>query len=329
MDGRRRFLRSLKESQTGFAQMALAMPALAGGVLSRRAPEAPRLKARARARRSRIGVHHRIIERLSQPGATFCFIATLFLATGVYGAIKGGEYDAMVAADGEPADILAKALGFNIKAVTIAGQSEMTEAEILSVSGIGPRNSLPFLDVAEVRERLQKVPLIKEVSVTKLYPNRLLIEVEERQASALWQKDGVVKVVAADGMTIDAMRDRRFVKLPLIVGDGVNMRLGEYLALLEAAGDLREEIRAGVFVSGRRWNLKTTDGVDILLPEINPQQAIATLVRLQRESHILDKAVLSIDLREPDRLVARMTDEAAAERAEHDPHKPKPKGGQI
>ncbi|VTZ28301.1 Cell division protein FtsQ (fragment) [Methylocella tundrae] len=235
----------------------------------------------------------------------------------------------MVAADGEPADILAKALGFNIKAVTIAGQSEMTEAEILSVSGIGPRNSLPFLDVAEVRERLQKVPLIKEVSVTKLYPNRLLIEVEERQASALWQKDGVLKVVAADGMTIDAMRDRRFVNLPLIVGDGANMRLGEYLALLEAAGDLREEIRGGVFVSGRRWNLKTTDGVDILLPEINPQQAIATLVRLQRESHILDKAVLSIDLREPDRLVARMTNEAAADRAEHDPHKPKPKGGQI
>lgn len=309
--------------------MALAMPAPAGGALSRRAPEAPRLKARARARRSRIGVHHRIVAGLSQPGATFCFIATLFLATGVYGAIKGGHYDAIIAAEGEPADILAKALGFKIKAVTIAGQSEMTEAEILSAAGIGPRNSLPFLDVAKVRERLRTVPLIQEVSVTKLYPDRLLIEVEERQAAALWQKDGAVKVVAADGMMIDSMRDRRFINLPLIVGDDANMRIGEYLALLDAAGDLREKIRAGIFVSGRRWNLKTTDGVDILLPEINPEKAITTLVKLQRESRILDKAVLSIDLREPDRLVARMTEDAAVERAERDPHKPRAKGGQI
>jgi cell division protein FtsQ len=176
---------------------------------------------------------------------------------------------------------------------------------------------------------LRTLPLVKEVSVTKLYPDRLLIEIEERQAAALWQKDGAVNIVAADGMMIDPMRDRRLVNLPLVVGDDANLHLGQYLALLDAAGDLRDRIRAGVFVSGRRWNLKTTDGVDILLPEVNPEAAVATLVTLQRQSHVLDKAVLSIDLRQPDRMVARMTEEAAAERAEHDPHKPKGKGGQT
>ncbi len=309
--------------------MAFAMPALAGGALARRAPEAPRLKARNRARRSRLGVHHRILSHLSGPVATYGFVVALFLATGVYGAVKGGHYDAVVAESGEPADILAKALGFRIKAVTIVGQSELSEAEILAVAGIGPRNSLPFLDAAKVRERLRTLPLVKEVSVTKLYPDRLLIEIEERQATALWQKDGAVNIVAADGMMIDPMRDRRLVNLPLVVGDDANLHLGQYLALLDAAGDLRDRIRAGVFVSGRRWNLKTTDGVDILLPEVNPEAAVATLVTLQRQSHVLDKAVLSIDLRQPDRMVARMTEEAAAERTEHDPHKPKGKGGQT
>jgi cell division protein FtsQ len=309
--------------------MALDFPAFAGGVLTRRAPEAARLQARPRARRSRNRLHQRILARLSGPGATFCFVAGLFLSTGVYGAVKGGHYAALIAEQGEPADILARALGLSIKAVTIAGESELSEAEILSTAGIGPRNSLPFLDVASVRERLQKLPLVKEVAVTKFYPDRLLIEVEERQPSALWQTDGAVHVVAADGTALDPMRDRRFANLPLVVGDGANMRLGEFLTLLDAAGDLRERIRAGVFVSGRRWNLKMTDGVDVLLPERNPAAAVASLVNLQREARILDKAVLSIDLRQSDRMVARLTEDAAAERAELIARKPKAKGGQT
>jgi hypothetical protein len=63
--------------------MALGLSAYAGGALTRRAPEPARLKARPRARRSRNGHYHRILERLSGPGATFFFVAALFLTTGV------------------------------------------------------------------------------------------------------------------------------------------------------------------------------------------------------------------------------------------------------
>jgi cell division protein FtsQ len=275
------------------------------------------------------GFRRRALALLSGSGATFGFVTALFLSTGVYGAIKGGHYAALVAAEGEPADIAARALGFGIKAVTIAGAGELSETSVLTTAGIGPRNSLLFLDAATVRDRLKKIPLVKDVAITKFYPDRLLIEVEERQPAALWQTDGAVHVVASDGMAIDDMRDQRFTKLPLVVGDGANTRLGEYLALRAAAGDLAEKIRAGVFVSGRRWNFKMADGVDVLLPEADPAAAVASLVRLQRESHILDKAVLSIDLRQPDRMIARMTEEAAAERAELNAHKAKPKGGQT
>ena len=71
------------------------------------------------------------------------------------------------------------------------------------------------------------------------------------------------------------------------------------------------------------------NGVDILLPEIRPAAAVASLVRLQKKAHILDKAVLSIDLRQPDRVVARLTEEAAAARAELFAQNPKAKGGQT
>jgi cell division protein FtsQ len=281
------------------------------------------------ARQKRLGLRHKILNRLAGPGTGACLSLLLLAAVGGYGAVKGGHYAAFVAAQGQPADLVAKALGFSIKSVTISGERELKEQDLLTLAGIGPRNSLLFLDVAKIRERLQQLPLVKEAAVTKLYPDRLLIEIEERQPFALWQCDGKVLIVAAEGVPVAAMRDQRFIHLPLVVGAGANEKLSQYMALLDTAGDLRERIVAGVLVAKRRWTLKTANGIEILLPETEPEAALARLVELQQTSHILDKDLISLDLRQPSRLVARLTEEAAAERAETLPRKSKAKGGHL
>jgi cell division protein FtsQ len=157
--------------------------------------------------------------------------------------------------------------------------------------------------------------------VRKLYPNHLLIDLVERAPYALWQKDGKVSVVAADGAPIDAMTDSRFADLPFVVGEGANERLPEFTALLAAAGELGPKVRAGVLISNRRWNLKMTSGVDVMLPETHPEAAVATLVRLQRQSRVLDRDVISLDLRLQGRMFARLTEDAAAARVAVHPKK--------
>ena len=324
MDGRGRLLRSLRAVNIGFAPAALAY----AGALP-----APEIRSArpivAPVRRPRQGLRHKILARLAGPGTGACFSLALLAAAGAYGAVKGGHYAAFVAAKGEPADILAKALGFSIKAVTITGERELKEQDILAIAGIGPRNSLLFLDVANIRERLKQLPLVKEAAITKLYPDRLLIEIDERQPFALWQCDGQVQIVAADGVPLAAMRDQRFIHLPLVVGAGANEKLDQYLALLKTAGDLRERIVAGVLVAGRRWTLKTANGIDVLLPETEPEAALARLADLQRTSHVLDKDILSLDLRQSGLVVARLAAEAAAERAAMLTSKNKVKGGRT
>ena len=158
------------------------------------------------------------------------------------------------------------------------------------------------------------------------YPNRLLLEIEERQPDALWQKDGIVSVVSLDGTPIDAMRDPRFERLPLVVGAGANQNIAQYKEILEAAGEMRERIRAGIYVSGRRWTLKTNEGLEIELPEVNPVDAVAGLSRLEHDGHILEKDIVALDLRLPGRVVAHLTADAAAARAEFLAKKTKKKG---
>lgn len=245
-----------------------------------------------------------------------------FGATAFAGLSHGGHLDALHARYGEPHHALARAVGLGVETVTISGLAQMTEAEVLAAGGIGPLTSLAFLSVAETRERLERVSLVQSASVRKLFPRELVVALVERQPHAVWQINGELSVVAADGTVIDRMRDERFAHLPFVVGEGANGRVEEYLALLEAAGPLKSRIRAGTLVSGRRWTLKMTNGLDVRLPEQDVAAALGRLAKLQAEQRILDKDALALDLRMSDRVVVRLSEEAAEARAEAVKKKP-------
>jgi cell division protein FtsQ len=244
--------------------------------------------------------------------ATFAFV----LACGLYGLWWGGGMERARILHGTPVDMAARLLGFGIEEVSVSGNRELAKQEIVNLSGVTNVQSLAILDADAVKERLVSEPLIATAEVRKLFPNRLSIAITERTPAALWQKDGDIHLVSADGNIIDRMRDARFVGLPHVVGQGANKRAAEYVSLLEAAGPLRPRIRAGVLVGERRWNLKLANGVDVLLPENEPAMALKQLVRLEREAQVLEKAIISVDLRVAGRAGFRLTEEAAAQRAE-------------
>jgi cell division protein FtsQ len=232
------------------------------------------------------------------------------------GLWQGGHLNDFIREYGEPHHALARSVGLGLDRVTISGISQITENEVLAAAGLTSKLSLAFLDVNDLRERLEHVPMIKSATVRKLYPNELVITLVEREAHAVWQNNGELFVIAADGTVIDLMQDERYLNLPFVVGEGANTRSKDYLALLDAAGPLKSRIRAGTLVAGRRWTLKMDNGMDVRLPEIGSADALARLVKLEQEQKILEKDVLAIDLRMADRVVVRLTEEAALARAE-------------
>lgn len=318
MDGGRRLLRSLREA---LASLAPEWPVLVASGTGRavarpffrevREPVGP---PRRRAGRPALGrrLHDIFSAHVTQVALIFSFL----VASGFYGALRGGQYEAFVTEYGSPGDLAARAFGFGIAAITITGEHELGYADVLAATQISPRNSLLFLDVATIRDRLKQIRLVQDVSVRKLYPDRLLIELTERQPAALWQKDGVVALVAADGTVLDEVHDPREADLPFVVGDGANARVGEFVQLVAAAGDVGPRIRAGVLEGGRRWDLKMDSGLEVMLPEADAVAAVTQFVRLAHDDRLLDKDLISVDLRIPGRLVARISEEAAAARAQ-------------
>ena len=310
MDGARRVLRSVTEHFAAPFAFALARPQPAGQAA------APRLQPRSRTPhlRARIGWFERVRAVAIHPFATGALILGVLAGSFAYGAVKGGAYDQFIQDVGTPGDLLARAIGLGIETVTISGISELKEREVLAYAGVKARNSLPYLDAVAMRQRLMWAPLIKDAEIRKLYPNHLSITIVERQPFALWQRDGQIAIVSSDGMPIDTMHDNKYSGLPLIVGDGANARIGEYMRILAAAGDLAGRIKAGALVSQRRWTIYTNDGIEIRLPERDPETAVAQLMRIQHDQGILDKDIVALDLRVPGRIEARLSDQAASAR---------------
>ncbi len=304
MDGRGRLLRSVNGSMT---------PAFAQAHLSS-APPTRGFRGRAFRRRFRFPVA-RIASRLPDGFGTV-MTAALFAATIGFGIVRGGHYEAFIAKNGDPLHYVGRLFGFGVERVTITGLGDLSASEILATGGIDPYTSLPFLDAEAVRARLSSIPLVKDASVRKVYPGTVEIALVEREGHALWQNHGEFFVVAADGAVIDRYRGNRFNELPIVVGEGAAKRAVEILARIDEVPELKPHIRAAVLVSGRRWSLKLANGVDVKLPEGDEGQALRRLAWMIRDQKILDKDVLAIDLRLPDRAVLRLTEEAAAARAD-------------
>jgi cell division protein FtsQ len=284
-------------------------PALAGGAL-----EAPRHRVLLRVERSAgASLPWRI--RLDRPAPRKLEIAltlAVLLGAALLGAEHGGQLDAVTAQYGGVNDWAARTLGLGVQMVTVSGAAHMSERRILAIARVDGKKSLPFFDVAEARARLEADPLIKQASVRKLYPRQIVIDIVERTPYAVWQKDGDVRAIAADGAPIDEVSDGRYADLPFVVGEGANDRVREFVALLDAMDELKPRVEAGVLIDQRRWNLRLKSGMDVKLPEADPEGAIAELLTLQRQSRILEKDVLALDFRVPGRVFARLSEEAAA-----------------
>jgi cell division protein FtsQ len=248
-------------------------------------------------------------------------------ATLAYGAHRGDHFATVTEFLRDLRNEAANAAGFKIATLAINGRKELSEVAVMDSAGITANTSLLFLDVTEVREKLESSPWIARATVRKFYPNHLEISIEERQAFALWQKDGKLSVIAVDGTPLVDVEETAVPRLPLVVGPGAAVRAHDFLSLIDRYPVLHEQMRAAILVADRRWNLLLKSGLAVRLPEEGVAAALDTLVALDRDKKILSRDITAIDLRLPDRLTVRLSDDAAKAREQALQDKKKKKGG--
>jgi len=90
-----------------------------------------------------------------------------------------------------------------------------------------------------------------------------------------------------------------------VVGVGAPPSAAALLDALTARPALQQRVVAAVRVGERRWNLRLNNGADVMLPEAHEVAALDRLMQLQQDHDLLDRPLVAIDMRLPDRLVLR------------------------
>lgn len=197
-------------------------------------------------------------------------------------------------------------LGFTLKDVTVEGRRETDRIAMLQALNVQYGDPILMLDVEKLQAQLETLPWIQHAAIERRLPDTLSIRIEERRVIAIWKDDrGQYYLVGDDGAVIPDADPARFGPLLLVAGNGAPQQVTQLQALLALEPLVGGRVKTALWVGERRWNLRFDNGVDLRLPEENLAQSWHQFATLEREQKILSRAITTIDMRLPDRVVVK------------------------
>lgn len=223
------------------------------------------------------------------------------LALGFYLADPAGRLQALV----ENVSEIGIAAGLEVQEVIVEGRQNTPLDLLRAALGVERGDPMLGFSPAEARARLETIAWIENAHVERLLPGTILVRLTERAPFAIWQSQGRFAVVDREGRVVATETLDAFGQLPLIVGVGAEKHAAELYDLLVAHVEIMRRTQALVRVGERRWNLRLHSGTDVLLPEGQEAPALNRLAELHARHALLDRPLVAIDMRLPDRLVLR------------------------
>lgn len=247
-------------------------------------------------------------------------LSSLVVLPVLVGGFSFGERTAEAReAAGQSLAYVAANAGFGVDAIRIEGLRDTREGDVLDYLAVTPTTSVLGFDIDAARDRVLALPWVKEASVRRVYPNQLMVEIEEHAPFARMLQRGRVHLVTVEGEEITNEITDVHAGLPLVVGEGAPGEATAFFAHLAARPHVLGSVVALERVGDRRWTLHMREDVQVHLPELEVDSALVRLEEMMRREAVLERAITVIDLRSPDQLVVQLTDaavEAMSEEAE-------------
>ena len=229
-------------------------------------------------------------------------------------AIVGGA--AVLARGAQPGAVLATmreriagATSLRVERVVIEGRTSTPEPLLRAALGVSPGDKLLGFSLEAARARIEALTWVQHATVERRLPGTVVVQLTERRPFAVWQNAGKFVLIDRAGQVVadqDPVKDAAaFTVLPLVVGAGAPEGAAALMDQLAAQPGLKSRVVAAVRVGERRWNLRLSNGADVLLPEGQEAAAMAKLMELHAAQALLDRPLQMLDMRLPDRLVVR------------------------
>jgi cell division protein FtsQ len=197
---------------------------------------------------------------------------------------------------------------FSVNLMEITGASPQVQDLIRAKLPLRFPVSSFELDLPSLQGTIAALPPVERAELRLKAGGVLEFSVTERLPSVVYRSDSEVMLLDQQGnkvMTIAARLERP--DLPLISGPGADQAVDEALALLAAAGPLRDRVRGLIRVGERRWDLVVAPDIRVMLPEHDPKSALEQVLAFDQAQGLLSRAIAAVDFRNPARPTVRLT----------------------
>jgi cell division protein FtsQ len=106
---------------------------------------------------------------------------------------------------------------FRVREVEVEGNRKITKEALLSLTMMEGMPNLFSVNLEEVVKRIESHPWIESVRVRKVFPNKILIQIEERQPMAIIQLEELY-YIDAEGEIFSPVGDKDEYNYPYITG---------------------------------------------------------------------------------------------------------------
>ena len=179
------------------------------------------------------------------------------------------------------------------------GNKDMTA---LSAAAALPKNTNFYsINLNDLNNNIMAVPGVRDSSVRRLPNGKLIIQVSFHRFVATWTDGENYFPLSDDGTIANNPSDTRPESAVLFRGP-VPSDINE---ITNSANDILSDLDYIEWIENRRWNIHTTGGITIKLPEENFSAAIAGLITINKNHNILGRDISIIDMRDPARILVK------------------------
>lgn len=172
---------------------------------------------------------------------------------------------------------------------------------IANAVGIAPGTDTYELDLEAINTRINAVPGVRKSAVRRKPDGNISIKVNLYKAIAIWTDGEMYYPLSADGTIVKKPTTERPEGNILFYGSVPK----DISQITKVAENLGSDLNYLEWIENRRWNLHTTGGITVLLPEKDPYSAIGNLIILNKNHGILSKDLKIIDMRDESRILVR------------------------
>ena len=167
---------------------------------------------------------------------------------------------------------------FPIKKIEVSTGKNISKKEITKELSILYETNLMALNIEKINSLIINYDLIENASLKKIYPDKIIIEIKEREIIAIVNKNKDKFFISRDNKLLKFNNDIVNDKLPNVFGD-----YKKFVKFYEDLGFLNfnlNNIKAYYYFEVGRWDILTKNKKLIKLPTLDYEKSITNYLNL-------------------------------------------------